>query len=376
MSNKRSYSRVFYVNPMSYSNLALYDYSLLSNIGDLDLYYYCNTKYDQGVITTKTNKIYNYSDKTGFFKILSYLKSQFTLLKAVRSKAPEIVHFQWLKIHQVDYILLKLLKKLGIKTVLTAHNILPHGTGVKNMKSYKKIYSIVTAIIVHAENTRTELSESLNIDLRKIHVIPHGIFDLGKNVDSEKVDSYIEKFRTQLELDKKVVFSALGTINDYKGIDLIVDVWKNETISKNNDIHLIIAGKGYHEKLVELNDMGNVSLLNRFLLEEEFLALLKLTDFVLLPYKKISQSGILLSAINEKKRVIVSDVGGLKDPFKFGEIGYVLSDLNHIELNKAITMATFNNSVLPDEKIWHKIFKYYDWKDIGLKTNELYNSLP
>ncbi|MEP0133036.1 MAG: glycosyltransferase [Eudoraea sp.] len=312
---------------------------------------------------------------TGFFKFISYLKSQFILFKSIKFKSPLIVHFQWLKVPQIDYYLLKLIKLNGVKIIITAHNVLPHDTGDRYEDIYKKIYSLVDAIIVHSNNTEIEIIEKFKVSSKKIHVIPHGILDIGQNIDSKKIDYYVEKFRSDYDLDKRIVFSALGKINDYKGYDLIVDAWNKDNVSNNEQLMLFIAGKGKHRKLDELKGKKNVTILNRFLLVEEFLAILKLTDFVLLPYTRISQSGILLTAINEKKRVVVSNIGGLADSFKFGEIGYILPELNYIELNKAIMHMALNVDAYPKEETWNKIFEYFDWENIGLKTQNLYSTL-
>ena len=71
----------------------------------------------------------------------------------------------------------------------------------------------------------------------------------------------------------------------------------------------------------------------------------------------------------------MSNVGGLTDPFKFGEIGYILPELNHIELNKAIMQMALNVDAYPQEETWNKIFEYFDWENIGLKTQNLYFTL-
>ena len=357
---------------MSYNNLALYDYSLLTNIKNIDLHYFYNAKYNSNPLNIKCNKIYNYSDKTGFLKIISYLKSQILLLMAIQSKSPSIAHFQWLKIPQIDFLIMKLLKLKGIKIVLTAHNILPHGTENKYEGIYKKIYALVDAIIVHSNNTQIELIEKFNILPNKTHVIPHGTLDIGQNIDLNRVDYFVEKFKKDYNLDKKIVFSAMGMINKYKGYDLIVDAWKMDNVTNNEKLMLVVAGKGNYRGLERIKGDKNTIFINRFLLDEEFLAILKITDFVLLPYTKISQSGILLTAINERKRVIVSNIGGLTDPFKFGEIGYILPELNYNELNKAIIQMALKVNDYPQERTWNRIFEYFNWKNIGLETQQLY----
>ena len=50
------------------------------------------------------------------------------------------------------------------------------------------------------------------------------------------------------------------------------------------------------------------------------------SDVLLLPYKEISQSGVLLSGLKYKKTFIVSNVGGLTQPFNLGKVGWVLEN--------------------------------------------------
>ena len=47
-----------------------------------------------------------------------------------------------------------------------------------------------------------------------------------------------------------------------------------------------------------------------------------LTDVFLLPYKRISQSGILLSALELSIPFIVTNVGGLAEPLKIADVGW------------------------------------------------------
>ncbi|WP_282180472.1 glycosyltransferase [Maribacter stanieri] len=360
---------------MSYNNLGLYDYSLLSNIKNVSVSYFCNLLYDQKKLPNKTYRLYTYSNKKGIFKIISYFISQLQLIFFCVKNPPAIIHFQWLKIPSMDYYVLKVLRRFSNHLILTAHNLLPHNSGDTYYKSYAKIYHSVNTIIVHAEKTKQELIEKFGITPNKIVVIPHGVLDLSSEIDHTAVSAKVTEIRQQLKLKDKVVFSVLGGLNEYKGINLIVDAWKDKTLSENKNIQLLIAGAGSVEKVLELATIDNVHIENRYLTDMEFLTYLRVSDFVLLPYKSISQSGVLLSALSEHKRVIVTDVGGLKDPFKFGKIGYVLKEYSINELKLAILKASETVKEYPKETIWNKIEMFYNWSTIGSKTQNLYSSI-
>ena len=375
MSVKKAKNQIlFYVAPMGYNNLGVYDYSLIQNIRDYKVYYFGNVKYKSGKIGTSSDLIYSYSDKKALSKIFSYLRSHFILfLKALRLK-PSIIHFQWLKVPSVDLQLLRILKIRKCRIILTAHNLLPHNTGTRYKGVFDKIYSIADVIIVHSQVTKREMIEMFGMEADKIQVIPHGVLEISGS-DEEEVRNLSEEFIKDNDLDGKTVFAQLGGVHKYKGIDLVVNTWKQIDEKNEDGIHLLIAGVGTNESLHELSSRKDATVINRFLSDSEFLALMRIADFILLPYYKISQSGVLLTALNEKKRIIVSRRGGLTEPFQFGEVGYILEELNEENLLNTIKKAASEKDKFPKDETWQSIFQYYDWAQIGRRTQELYKTV-
>ncbi len=128
----------------------------------------------------------------------------------------------------------------------------------------------------------------------------------------------------------------------------------------------------------KLNGLKNVIIENRFLTNEEFENYLDLSDVVLLPYSKISQSGILLSLISKRKPILVSNLEGLKEPFKFGKVGWILEELSSKNLAKKLEEISRNLQEIEEikkSKVWNKLDEYYDWKSIGEKTTKMYKEV-
>ena len=253
--------KYFFVDPMSYDNLQEYDINVLSEFGDDELYFFGNVKMEkQPNVLSKL--IYNYSDKKGLLKIFSYIKSQCKLLYKVFVCNPLVVHFQWFKIPFFDYLILKLIKKINknTKIIFTAHNILPHNTGNKFFNVFKKIYTYVDKIIVHDLNTKIEISEKFDISISNIEVIQHGLINIPRN------DEIVQKIIGNNIFKDKIVFSFLGNISEYKGIDLLYDAWKsNKEIYNNENIQLIIAGRGEEKLVNKFQGIDNVLILNKYL---------------------------------------------------------------------------------------------------------------
>jgi glycosyltransferase involved in cell wall biosynthesis len=365
-------NKLFIVDPMSYSNLALYDKFLIENIEINEKVLIGNVKYEhEDSSNFEVKLIYNYSDLKGVLKFLSYIKSQIWLIFLIFLKKPKVIHFQWLKVPQLDYFVLKIIKLVNSKSliVLTAHNILPHDTGNKYKKIYYKIYNLVDEILVHDDFTRDEMIKLFFLNDKNISVVPHGLLNLNDSLQKKRFKE-----------DDVIVFSMLGFLNNYKGIELLVDAWlSSDSLSTNNKIKLVIAGKASKEmtsELAKLQCVLNVEVIQEFIDADKFNELMTNTDVLLLPYTRISQSGLLLMGLTYRKAVLVSRVGGLTQPFQFGKVGWVLKELTSKELMGQLEHIIENSNdiktITEDIELWKRIDEFYCWKNIAIQTKELY----
>lgn len=375
---------VYFIDSQSYNNLEIYDQNLLINIDCEEKILLGNSKLkNRDISNFEFKELYNYSDKNFFLKIISYFLSQIRLLFILSRNKPDIIHFQWFKIPHLDYVLLKIIKLLSPKSkiIYTAHNILPHDTGNKYKKIYKKIYNLVDGIIVHTKDSKAELFDHFNIKKTKIKVIPHGLLELDYN--KIKTKKIADEFVDSNKLYDKLILGFLGIIRKNKGIDLLLDVLENDDYFKNNkNITFIIAGscdnQRLNKRLQKISDFNNVIIDIRFLPIDNFAAYLKISDIILLPYTNISQSGVLLSVLAEEKPVIVSNRGGLTDPFEIGKIGWIIEPTKN-NLDKVLKTVINNQKdvkeIKKDKKLWKKIKEYYSWKDIGETTKKFYEKI-
>lgn len=373
---------IFFIDPMSYNNLAEYDFKLLTNHipSNFVLYFWGNKKYNLEPITTRDNLIFNYSAYSNkLLKTLSYIFSWIRVFYSSIIVKPDIIHIQWFKLPTFDHTLIKTLKRLlpKCKVVYTAHNILPHDTNDKFRHVFNKIYKTVDHIITHSDISKTELLNDFEINQHKISVIPHGL--LSMEVKDERVAELKQKFQQKFNTNSKITFLIIGGISKYKGIDIFIDAWNNkkECFFDKSDCQLIIAGKA--EKDLTFSLPKNGILIDKFLSNEEFVALIELSTIVVFPYRKISQSGALLTVLNRKKPVLVTRVGGLTDPFKFGEVGWIADLPEEKYLLKALT-EIYNSKdklkdIQKDVKMWDNIHTSYDWKSISKKNYTLYSKL-
>lgn len=369
--------RIFFVDPMSYNNLEEYDFSLISNLdSSFETYFFGSNKFKSTSKLFKKYLIFSYSNYSNdFIKAALYFLSLIRLLFFYFYFRPDIIHIQWFKIPKLDYVFLKVYKLINpsVKIIFTAHNILPHNSGNKYLKIFIKIYQFADCIIVHTNNSKDKLNKNLHIPILKIHVINHGLL---KVIDNQNIEIEFDFFKEVKAKNKKILL-CIGAISKYKGVDILFEAWRKVVIKeKLANWILVIAGKG---NVDFIHPDPSIIVVNRFLSDEEFSFFMMNSDVVAFPYKDISQSGVLLTALNYKKPIFVTNVGGLTDPFKYGNVGWIAEKPDVDSLVQQLRRITANeqdvNIIANDNELWTRIHEEYDWKRIAKLTSDLYKQL-
>lgn len=374
--------KMFYIDPQSYSNLALYDYNLLKNLPHETEIIFCGSfLYNQPIPkNVKFIPVFRYNKlQNNLLKLFSYWASLVRLFLLVSKKKPNVVHIQWIRCFFLDYLFLKLLKCKGIKVVYTAHNVLPHNSGNKYKNQFDKYYHRLDAIIVHFLASKNEIVDLFNIDETKVHVIRHGI--LSYPFSSKVIQERATILKETVGLNKgQIVFAMLGAMSPYKGCDFLVDVWKNNVVLQDsNKYKLLIVGKNQGIDFAALQGLENVYVLDALVDDMDFLSYLSLADVLLLPYRKISQSGVLLTAIAQHIPFVVSNAGGISEPLSVADVGWNIGEASYDNLQKCLLELIAKPEEIKfkkeDSGSWEKIQKLYSWENIASETFCLYTLL-
>lgn len=377
-------NKVYYIDPQSYNNLSMYDYSLLQGINDFELYYYHNEQYDCPLMNHIFHRnVFVYSSKRGkLSKTISYCKSMASIFKDVIKEHPDIVHIQWLRLWILDFLFAVFLRAFGVKLVFTAHNTLPHDPHIGDNFLYKLYYRVTSAIIVHTQRTKLEISSEFGICPEKIHVIPHGM--LESDVCNDVVLKRCEELKKQLNINSNdIVFSCLGYQYEYKGIGLVADAWAcDKMLFDNTNVHLLVVGKNRNVNPMVFNkvkDFANVFVFDGQLSSVDFDAYLMLSSVILLPYISISQSGLMFSALSNNIPILVSDVGGLTDPLYYANVGWNLGEPTTENVRKYLLYLISHkeeiDNIHQDVQAFDKIKEVYSWNKISTATSQLYMRL-
>lgn len=371
--------KLLYIDPQSAYNLSQYDYSLLSNV-DAEITYCCSVKYDaKKVANANYRYAFSYAKyKWRILKALSYVLSILKVITIVRKTRPDVIHIQWWRLWLVDYIALNFYKKYCGSVVFTAHNVMPHDSGTHYKKKCSDYYNRVDKLIVHVNQTKEQLIKDFSLPAKKIFVIPHGI--LSNNVDDFVVNKYEMELESKWNVKNKIVFSLLGYQSHYKGTDILkAALEKSELLQNSPHVLFIIAGKGDIITPEMMHGYDNVLVINNFIPSEQLEAIMRVTDVQLLPYRAISQSGVLLSTIDKEIPYISTDVGGLSEPLSMAPIGWLISPDSIDGLLSLLELLSLHPEEIQCKKDnhdgWESVKRHYDWKEIGRKTMDCYKSV-
>jgi len=363
-------NKVFYVDPMSYHNLALYDYNLLKNINDnLSITFYGNKLYAIEE-TGNMEKIYDYSMYSSkVMKTFSYISSQLKLLIRVRKEKCKIVHLQWSKFPNFDFYFIKYLKKKNnIKFIYTSHNTFFHGSEKEKSRIFLKLMKLADHIFVHTDNSR-EILEKYN--LKNISIVKHGLLDIGKSYPAKDVD---------FKKSNRITFSLLGNMKKYKGTDLLLKAWlSSEKLVNNKKISLLVLGKNAMDYKPVIGENVNIVYRDETRPDNEFTKWMELTDVLVLPYQRISQSGLLLSALSMKKLLIVNDVGELSKPVREHSLGWVINESTVTGLRSSLERIVDEIERCGLKQInietSERIELDYGWEETGRITSAVYDNI-
>lgn len=201
-------------------------------------------------------------------------------------------------------------------------------------------------IIYHSERTKDILANA-GYKGNRIYV-PHFKY----SIDTVYKEDAIDKSLRDIFDTNKINFLFFGNIRRIKGIDVVIDIFNNLSDEMKEKVILVIAGMNVENIEINLNHK-NFKLIERHISDNELKFLYSNTNYVLLPYKKSSQSGILEMAIKFRKPMILSDIPYFKQEYeKCPSFGYISSIDNMGNVIKSIISTC-------DTK------KFYTQEDLG-----------
>jgi glycosyltransferase involved in cell wall biosynthesis len=236
------------------------------------------------------------------------------LRSALRRERPDVVHVQWCVLRPVERRFYRRLQATGVPAVFTAHDPVPNVGGAARRRSAAATARAFARVICHSEWGRRALVERCGVDPGRVRVIPHGVF--GYLTELEPVAPPADPGGR--------LAVAPGLIRPYKGTDVLLAAWPQV----RRDVPgatLLVAGRPMMDVSRLPTDQPGVVFLPRFLSDAELAAALRRADAVVLPYRRIDNSGVLAAALAFAAPLVMSDVGGFGELHRRDGVGEVVA---------------------------------------------------
>lgn len=317
-----------------------------------------------------------YNSTRKWIRLFFYAPDHIRLFLYLRRVRPDILHIQWSRIAAIDFFLIKAIRLLKIPVVHTIHDVDPLFK-IGSKAAIGRLYDSAQKLIVHSRSLKEELiSIYPNIETKKIAVIPHGPLQ-GETTENKITSQSAKKSLAISENDFVVLF--FGEIKHYKGLDILLAA-ACMAANKIENLHILIAGKpesGYPppDTTELLNCNVKVTACYKFIPNNEVQLYFSAADVVALPYRKISQSGVIFSAISQSKPVICADTGGLREVIEDTDGGWLYPPNDIEKLAEALIYCASQADSLVEKgiKANQLMIEKYSWDNIAKKTTDAYS---
>jgi len=258
-----------------------------------------------------------------------WLPSIIGAVRFLRRERPRYVVFQWWTgavLH--SYLLLAFIaRRLGAKVLIEFHETQDTGeVRLRGAARYvamlgKRLFGKADGFVVHSEFDKKQISVAFDLAGRPLHVVPMGPFDhhAAEQAPAAEVSAPGPSEATTADAEGPFRLLFFGTIRPYKGLEYLVEAFNALSESEASQFHLTVVGETWEgwtrplDLIKESPYADRITLINRYVRDEEVTGFFADADATVLPYTRSSGSGPLHISMHLGLPVVLTDVGGLRD---------------------------------------------------------------
>jgi glycosyltransferase involved in cell wall biosynthesis len=291
------------------------------------------------------------------------------MLRLRRALDGDVVHYQWLTIPTLDRYLLPPRRP----RVMTAHYILPPQPSRRKLRSVRRVFGVMDAVVAHSEHSAARLRNEVGLDPARVRVIPHGAFDYLTRLPEEK------PLPAELEGAEGPVVLSFGLLRPYKGVEHLIEAFAH-VARRNPGAELWIVGNPRMDveplRRQASRAGGRIRFVTRFVDDAEIPAIFRRADLVVLPYLDAEHSGVLYTGLAFGKPLVLSAVGGFPEVAETGAARLVPP-------GDTKALAATLDDLLGDEAVRTELAHAaaaaaagpYSWDETARLTMDLYREL-
>ena len=379
--------KVAVIEPVGgHGGMNYYDIGLCKGLGTAGLdvtLYTCDTNPPLGI-----KGIFNvcptfkrvFGSDPAWIRGIRYVRALVGALLSEKLARTKIVHFHFFYVGLLEFLGVLLARLLAFRVVVTAHDVESFKAELSVKGLIRRTYSMVNMVIAHNRTSAQEVSLKLGVEADRIRVVPHGSY-----VDF--VESLIPRDKAMRSIgisgkDEQVIL-FFGQIKEVKGLDILIKAFASIATDFPR-ARLVIAGRVWkddfskYHSLIQKNGIADrVKLHIRYIADEEVSTFYSAADVVVLPYRRIYQSGVLLMAMSYGVPVLTSDLDAMREIVTDGVNGYLFKSEDSDDLAKSLrrTLSDANsrNSIARNALL--KMNDEFNWLSIGKRLADVYRAI-
>lgn len=280
-----------------------------------------------------------------FEQVIGYLK----VLAVVIKDNTDVVNLSLIDDRITTFFFFLVLKMLGVKVVITAHDVVPFGHIVLPVLR-RYIFAKADAVVLHHAHSVQDLRNLMQPAPRRLFVQTCPLSDYSSILNQAKYQEYLSRIKHETKRYDRV-FLFIGTLRREKGIDILVNQWITHMCGDQTSL-LLIAGNPTLDIDRLLSSSGqckNIRWELRRLDDEEFVAYMDSGDIIVTPYHEYANSTIYMAAYIHSRRCVlasnnslfrsfIDDTNGimfdLVDPESLGQVLQHCRDLDKEDLSR------------------------------------------
>ncbi|MEM1144708.1 MAG: glycosyltransferase family 4 protein [Pseudomonadota bacterium] len=308
-------------------------------------------------------------------RALRFLRGVLWSVRDAKTQGIRVIHLHYFQFGVRELISCLAVKAYGIRVVATVHDVTTFSASAR-LSLVKSILRLTDQVIVHNSYSAAQLEAKMTPagNAPPISVIRHG------NYCDSVIPIDVEEARQRLELKSdQPVLLFFGQVKPHKGLDLLLKAFARFKHAGHPGV-LLVAGRAgkdesmYRQLINSYEIEASVRLDFRYIPDVDAQLYYSACDLVVLPYREIYQSGVLLMAMSYGRATLCSDIPGMNDLVRDGDTGVTFTVNDDSSLFEALVNALHNTEGLHEMggRARALVDTEYNWIGIGAKTKTVY----